>query len=431
MTRWTKPDSRPWNFRRLNVSPKTMSFGPMGVCAYIAGFALPFPWDIPLLVLTLCSLAAVVYSSSTRGARSALLVFAVTVFLVARISSIVISPDPRRSVMLSTPLVPAALLFVVIAEYFRTVRHTQALYLTFSAVTLTLASMVLWAAFRIGSATAHTRVAEVGSPILVEANDVTLFAMTAPVSLALLQQNPRSGIAFLAGASILASVCAISILQSRTAIATMIASLLCATTLMRIRYRFAFGLACALTVLVVSLLTDALVGFPLLQKFSGDWTASGRVSLWRAAWAMFADAPLFGRGAHTFVLFYQSYLTDLGVSIPPRLIPWAHNLYLEVLAEQGIVGLTALSLLLFSGLSAAYTTQRATSREIRLFGAGALGALMGFCLAAAVELSFLRHWVVVMLFVLLGLIAHLSSGHAQIASVVNLEGFPGPSHGRS
>jgi O-antigen ligase len=395
MTGWSKADSA------------TAPFGPIGVCVYIAGFALPFPWDIPLLLLALFSLAAVACTPSlTRGAGSSLLVVAVGVFVAMRVLSIVLSPAPRRSLILSTPFVPAALLFVTMAAYCRTVRHTQALCVTLSALTLALASMVLWAAFRIGP-TLHTRVAQVGSPILIEANDVTLLATTAPLSLALLQQNRRSGIAMLAGASLLASVGAISVLQSRTALVTIIASLLCAVTFGRSRHRVAFGFACALTVGVVSLMIDALVGFPLLQKFSRSWTAGERMSLWLSAWAMFREAPLFGQGAHTFVLFYQSYLTDLGLALPPRLIPWAHNLYLEVLAEQGMIGLTALGFLLFSGISTAYATQRTASRDIRPFAAGALSALTGFCMAAAIESSFLRQWVVIMLFVLLGLIVHL------------------------
>ena len=47
-----------------------------------------------------------------------------------------------------------------------------------------------------------------------------------------------------------------------------------------------------------------------------------------------------------------------------------------------------------------------------MLGAGAFGALGGFCLAGVFELSLLRLWVVLLLFTLLGVIAHLSP-HTQ------------------
>ena len=82
-------------------------------------------------------------------------------------------------------------------------------------------------------------------------------------------------------------------------------------------------------------------------------------------------------------------------------------------ATQGfptiVVGLTALGGLLGCGLSAAWRLRHAVTRERRLFGAGALAALVGLCLAGVVELSLLRLWVVITLFTLLGVIAHLSS----------------------
>jgi hypothetical protein len=93
-------------------------------------------------------------------------------------------------------------------------------------------------------------------------------------------------------------------------------------------------------------------------------------------------------------------------------IPWAHNLYLEVLAERGIVGFAALGVLLVRGLTIAWHTQHAASAEARLLGAGALGGFIGLCGAAAVELSLLREWVVVMLFTFLGISAYLASSQS-------------------
>jgi O-antigen ligase len=161
----------------------------------------------------------------------------------------------------------------------------------------------------------------------------------------------------------------IVLLQSRTALLTMLISLMCVAALLRPHRRLAFALGCGLTLVALALLIDGCLGFPLLAKVVREWQGSGRGDLWRAAWAMF----------------------------------------LEVLAERGLVGFLALGGLLACGLAAAWRIQRAAAGEARRLGAGALAGLIGLSSAAGVELTFLRQWVLVVLFLLLGVIAHLTS----------------------
>jgi O-antigen ligase len=391
-----------------SLLPRVPDLAPIGACAYIAGFGVPSEWDVPLLALALFGLlAAFLDHGIKRSARSPLAI-PVLAYLAATGVSILTSEDIGRSVQLSAPLIPATLLFFLISEHFQGTQHTRLLYITFSAVALGLACTLLWTAWLTGWTLAHARVSDVASPIFVEANDVTLLALVTLMSLALVCQQHRNAVGILAAVSIVLGVSVAAILQSRTAILTAVASLMFATALMRSHHRLTFSLACGTAVLVPVLLIDALLGWPLVDKLSSDWTGTGRISLWRAAWDMFLDAPLVGHGPHTFVLSYQPYLHNLGLPIPPRTIPWAHNLYLETLAERGIVGFGALTFLLASGVSTAWKLRRAAASEVRLFGAAALASLVGFCFAAVFELSFLRLWVVIVLFVVLGIIAQLS-----------------------
>jgi O-antigen ligase len=318
-------------------------------------------------------------------------------------------------VRLSASLLPAVLLFFVVAEHFDGTRDTRRLYLTFSAVGLGLASVLLWTAWRNGGVEPSGLVSDVGSPILLVPNDGTFLAVVAPLSLAVLSREHRGAVGVLTALSVLLSVCAVGILQSRVATLTMVASTTCAATLVWPR----LGPACGLVILILVLLIDGFLGFPLVAKFS--LILNMRIPLWLAAWAMFLDAPLLGHGPHTFVLLYRSYLRDLSLptwlQVDTRVVPWAHNLYLEVLAEQGIVGLVALGFLLVCGAVTAWKIQRTALGEARIFAAGALAGLVGLCGAAVFELSLLRQWVVIMIFTLLGVIAQLSSSQTAIPKV--------------
>jgi predicted permease len=137
------------------------------------------------MVLALSSVLTTVFSSRNGPTASSPLVSPVLVFMVATGLSILVSKDMDRSVRLSMPLLPAALLFLLIAEHFRSAQHTRLLYVTFSMVGLGLASAVLWTAW--GNSWAvpdswRSWVPDVGSPMLVVPNDGTFLAVVAPLS---------------------------------------------------------------------------------------------------------------------------------------------------------------------------------------------------------------------------------------------------------
>lgn len=381
-----------------------LALGPLGACAYIVGSAVPFEWDIPLVVLALSGGLVTFFGRRNNPNHSSPLLFPVLTFLIVTGLSILVSKDIGRSVRLSAPLVPAVLLFFLIADHFHGPRHTRLLYLTFSVVGLGLAFEVLRNAWRKGWVVPQgfqNWISDVRSPILVVPNDTAFLALVAPLSLALLCCEARNAVRVLSALSILLSVCAVCVLQSRVAIMTMIGSITCAVAFVRPRLALPFGLV----ILTATLLIDGFLGFPLVTKFGLIWDAGSgglgdaRIPIWSAAWAQFLEAPFLGHGPHTFDYTSPDSIT----------VRWVHNLFLESLAEQGIIGLAALGFLLFCGLSAAHNVQRAELTETRILGAGALAALIGFCFAALFELSFLRQWVVIILFALLGVIAQLAS----------------------
>jgi putative inorganic carbon (HCO3(-)) transporter len=88
-------------------------------------------------------------------------------------------------------------------------------------------------------------------------------------------------------------------------------------------------------------LTAPSVGFR-----TQDAAIQGRASENLAAWEMFKDHPLLGVGLHNYRYLYVDYAKQLGLAttVTERS---AHNLYLEVAAETGVVGLTVFLLLIW------------------------------------------------------------------------------------
>lgn len=333
----------------------------------------------------------------------------ISVFLFVTVLSIVASEDIGRSIQMTVPIIPALLLFFLIAGCFKGIKDIRFLYFMFSFVALLLLSMLLWAFWKNTEAGPAVWISTLQNPVLVVKNDVTFFAVIAPFSLALLSRRPFSIFGLVAMLSIFLSIGVIGVFQSRVAMLTLIVSCSCFFSLFRPK----IGVACGLCVSILILLIDALMGFPLVGRFIHYWDGTGRIPLWLSAWEMFLDAPLLGKGPHTFVVFYNSYLHNLNLPswlfVDPRIVPWAHNLYLEILAEQGIIGFTAFGFLLFNVLSAARKVRNTGSSEVRILGYATLSALISFCFAAIFELTFLRLWVILMIFMILGIMGKLLS----------------------
>jgi len=270
---------------------------------------------------------------------------------------------------------------------------------------LGLALTLLWAVVQHPALDSRAAVATLASPLLIVPNDCIILAVLAPFSVVLFYRRRGIFSGVLALASSIASLIAIIAVLSRTALLTLVVSLAIFFATDRRRLLSA-AYTCAL-ILLSAFAIDATVGFTLLNKSVDQWQGSGRLELWRAAWAMFVDAPLFGHGPHTFGPLQASYFRTLHIPFPVN-APWVHNIYLEALCEQGAVGLMALVVLLIHGIGRAWRLQHAPISDARILGMASFAALVGFCFAGLLELSFLRQWVTIVLFALLGVIAHLT-----------------------
>lgn len=108
-----------------------------------------------------------------------------------------------------------------------------------------------------------------------------------------------------------------------------------------------------------------------------NWAVVERMAHWQAAWYMFLDHPWLGVGTGNYAEAYPRYylrgwLEPLG---------HAHNLYLNQLAEIGVVGLTLFLVFLGTAFKrfVAALKIRGSDVEWRALLLGATGALIVFC----------------------------------------------------
>jgi len=137
-----------------------------------------------------------------------------------------------------------------------------------------------------------------------------------------------------------------------------------------------------------------VVALMLLPPHAAPLTSvQARIGHWAVAMQMFTEAPIFGKGPHTFVDYYLPYITRMGplpFGAQPEIsfIPWAHSLYFEQLAERGLVGL----LVFLVPLGLAWRWGSRTTRA----------GVTAFLVMGIFDLSLIKPWVVGAYWLLVG-----------------------------
>jgi O-antigen ligase len=151
--------------------------------------------------------------------------------------------------------------------------------------------------------------------------------------------------------------------------------------------------------LVPLLLLGALVVGPdILRERFATLTLHGaeiatRVDIWRGAVGIWAQDPLLGTGLGSFPDAYAAIRVPEKAFLPSgvfRTPPHAHNSFLHVLAEQGLVGLMALLGLLFAALRTAVRLSREFGPMFRVLGTASLASLAAFLVHSQFDVVFLE-----------------------------------------
>jgi O-antigen ligase len=170
------------------------------------------------------------------------------------------------------------------------------------------------------------------------------------------------------------------------------------------------------------ILMTAVVGLALIQFLPADYTKyistvqdilpgqgdnqvydssfRGRLSENIAAWRMFLSDPLFGVGLGNYEIQYQNYSRQIGLDVR-RTARTPASLYLEVLSEQGLIGMASFVLLIYTVFASLIVARRkfiqAGLQDQSNIAMALIAAFTGYMIAATVKNSAYSnvYWILV------------------------------------
>jgi len=135
-----------------------------------------------------------------------------------------------------------------------------------------------------------------------------------------------------------------------------------------------------------------------------------RIAIWRAALQIFRDHPVVGTGLGTFTMVYPRYrLPEDREPVPSR--PFAHNIFLNIAAEGGVLGVLSFASVIALALWWGARWIRQSPADEGVIAAGVVAALVGVLVHQQVDGTVMRFHIGLGMWMLLGLI---SAGAARL-----------------
>ncbi len=131
--------------------------------------------------------------------------------------------------------------------------------------------------------------------------------------------------------------------------------------------------------LIFFLLILAILPFLPKQKINdifGTSSSRDRISMWRTGWDIFLEHPIIGNGMNTFFGKFMEFRED---EARGKMGSYAHNGFLQIAADTGIIGLTVFLALILRVFHGAFRFIRSCEdRFYRPLALGLSGGLLAF-----------------------------------------------------
>ena len=145
-------------------------------------------------------------------------------------------------------------------------------------------------------------------------------------------------------------------------------------------------------------LDDTFLGFDATTL--SDAGSVERKIFWQAGWKMFMSRPWIGMGLGTFMFNFKRFVIETYREGPA----YAHNCYLQMLSELGLIGLASFLLILilffYKGIKIILNRQKTFSWYMLL---ASLAAVLGYSVQMAVDTIFYSLDLGILFWILLGL----------------------------
>lgn len=140
-----------------------------------------------------------------------------------------------------------------------------------------------------------------------------------------------------------------------------------------------------------------------IYLFNQDSSSTYRILIWKGAWKIIEHNWLVGVGLGNFSSALAHYLP-----VKSFQVFHAHNTYLHILAETGIIGFLASAIFFGSTVAAAYHTYAASAnQEVANLGLGILVAMLGLMVHGVVDATLFAPQLTVFFWILAGLVRNL------------------------
>jgi putative inorganic carbon (hco3(-)) transporter len=224
--------------------------------------------------------------------------------------------------------------------------------------------------------------------------------MVIPIPLVVGMRHPRAMVRMAGFILTLACAAGIALTTSRGAMVAGIALFITMIALREVRAVGMVAVAIGVTLLLlifpraVDRLTKTTEAFQSSDPIENvDGAVIGRLSSNIGALRVFSDHPIVGVGIGNYPLYHRDAVEDVGLRVVPNRQP--HNLYPQIGAESGVLGLATFGGIMIATLRETWRTRQRSrpGSDLRIFAGGMfLGVLTYLYSAMFLHLAFQRYF---------------------------------------
>jgi O-antigen ligase len=162
----------------------------------------------------------------------------------------------------------------------------------------------------------------------------------------------------------------------------------------------------ALIAAMVTTAGNVLVRAESVAAPGQDTSYTSRIEIWQTSLRLLAEHPLRGVGLGNFGTAYKDLMvTDLPLLADALGVPeQAHNLFLNLTVEVGLVGAVAFAWLLAVGFLRAWQVRRSADRRVKIWGVGLAAGLAALLIHTTVDVVVYQGFTNILLFTYLGML---------------------------